>query len=444
MTQSVATVWAVRRSYGLNPEDVMNLRFAATEFPAPTGQITTDVERLSQWFVEIAFVRDFVYRNPEKTTGKEFSDLLILFDDTAIVVQIKTRTGTRDTEPWVSNNLNHALKQLNGSVRALREKHVTSFRNELLDINVPFDLSTFKCIYGIVVLAFPGGPTDYEDLIEAGNTPAVDTNILSLDDLVHVCRRMSTAADFIVYLELRHALSEKKRLLLNDESRTMDLLSAELPGLMHFRGNEDQGKRSRSIQGFRRLLLGSILEDPDYRFGFLIDDIIAHSHDVDPAFSPNPNPLETLNISQCLGYLTRERRILLGKHMFLRAQKATKGSPRLFVHFQRIVGQLYLFLYTGVERRKRQEWLRALAEAAPYRYSCLKVLGVATEPIGAGRSYDLCFIVKTPPLAKVVLPPEISDILPPLAVDLFERHEDEELHKTLDKLQKKSANEGGT
>ena len=415
----------------MNFDDAMKLRFAATELPSPTGRVTSDVEKLIQWFVEIAFVRDFVYRNPEKKKGKEFSDALVLFDDTAIILQVKTQTGARDPELWIGNNLNDALNQLNGSARALKEGLVTSFRNELLDIDVPFHPATFKCIYGLVVLNINGGPADFEDLIEPANTPTIETNVLSLNDLVHVCRRMSTAADFIVYLELRHELSTRKRLLINDENRTMDLLAAELPGLMRFTTNVDLGKHSKSIQMFRRMLSGTLLEDADYRFGFLVDDIIAHSHDLDPSYSADPNPIGTLKISQWLGYLSRERRILLGKHMFLRALKAQDGSPRLFVHLRRAEGHLLLFLYTAMERSQRRESLRALAEAAVHRYDCGNVLAVATEPIGAGRSYDLLLLEKELPLEKIELPADVELLFPPLTVDLFDRSEDEELRRVL-------------
>lgn len=422
----------------------MNLRFAATSFPEPTGQVTSDVEKLIQWFLEIAFVRDFVYRNPEKRKGKEFSDALILFHDTAIVLQIKTQTGTRDRGLWVANNLNDALNQLNGSVRTLKERRVPSFRNELLAIDVPFDPSTFKCIYGLVVLSIDGSAIDYEPLMEPANAPTVDTNVLSLNDLAHACRTMSTAADFIVYLELRHELATRKRLLINDEARTMEMLATELPGLMRFGRGVDPGKYSKSLQGFRRMLSGEILADPDYRFGLLVDDIIAHSHDTDPAFSDSADPLGTLKVAERLGYLTRQRRILLGKHMFLRALRAQDGSPRLFVHLQRALGQLLLFLYTDVDRRLRREWLRTLAEAACYRYSCTKVLAIGTEPIGAGRSYDLLLLEKQGPLGETKLPAEIEQLLPPLTVDLFEHSEDEDLRKVLAMAKGGSAEREGT
>ena len=252
----------------VTPEDAAKLRFAATPFPEPTRDASSDVEKLAQWFTEIPFVRDFVYRNPTKERGKEFSDIFVLFHDTAIIVQIKTQTGDRPLDLWIKNNLNHALKQLNGSARALKEGRVNTFWNDLLGALVPFDQAVVRSIYGLVVLAIQGGPTEYEELIEAGNTPTIDTNVLSLNDLIWICRNMSTAADFIVYLELRHGLSERKRLPINNEENTMSLTAVELPGLMRFSSPADPAKYAKSVQSFRRMLSGALLDDPDYRFGF--------------------------------------------------------------------------------------------------------------------------------------------------------------------------------
>lgn len=402
-------------------EKTMKIRFASTPFPAPTCEIASDNEKLAQWFTEIAFMRDFVYRNPRKTPDKEFSDILIIFHDTAIIVQMKTQTGKRPTALWIKNNLNAALRQLNGSARALSDRLVTSFWNDLLKVEVTYDPSRVKCTYGLIVLAADGGLTEYDGMIEPVNRPTIDTNIMSLSDLVHICRIMSTAADFIVYLELRHALSERKRIFINNEVRTMELVAMELPNLMRFGPTADPGKCGKSLQGYRRMLSGSILESADLKYGVLIDDMIAHCHDVDPAFSVRRDSLETLRISQCLGYLTRERRILMGKHMLDRALSARDNGPRLFVHFQRAVGQLYLFLYTGMERKERQQLLYVLARAATRKYPCSKVLAVATEPIGSGRSYDFCVIEETENSKENLIPAEFMALLPELTIDLFEK-----------------------
>lgn len=61
-----------------------------SEVPKIGGQPGTYEEKWSQWFLERSFFRDFVYRNPRgKKRGQELADAVVLFDDVALMVQVK-------------------------------------------------------------------------------------------------------------------------------------------------------------------------------------------------------------------------------------------------------------------------------------------------------------------------------------------------------------------
>jgi len=75
-------------------DELANLRFRMTEVPQPGGRPGDYEERLSQWFLERSFFRDFTYRNPQKKKGEELADAVVLFDDVALLVQVKAQCGT--------------------------------------------------------------------------------------------------------------------------------------------------------------------------------------------------------------------------------------------------------------------------------------------------------------------------------------------------------------
>src|ERR1700686_2817854 len=93
-------------------DELANLRFRMTEVPQPGGRPGDYEERLSQWFLERSFFRDFTYRNPQKKKGEELADAVVLFDDVVLMVQIKTQCGRHDPMSWTTEKLLEAFQQL--------------------------------------------------------------------------------------------------------------------------------------------------------------------------------------------------------------------------------------------------------------------------------------------------------------------------------------------
>jgi hypothetical protein len=61
-------------------DELAEMRFGMTKVPKPGGQPGNYEERLSQWFLERSFFRDFTYRNPPKKKGEELADAVVLFE----------------------------------------------------------------------------------------------------------------------------------------------------------------------------------------------------------------------------------------------------------------------------------------------------------------------------------------------------------------------------
>jgi len=89
------------------------VRFGMSETPQPGGAPGEYQEKLTQWFLERSFFRDFTYRNPKgKKKGEELADAVVLFDDVALLVQVKAQHGNHEAQAWATEATLKALKQV--------------------------------------------------------------------------------------------------------------------------------------------------------------------------------------------------------------------------------------------------------------------------------------------------------------------------------------------
>jgi hypothetical protein len=155
------------------------------------------------------FLTDWCYPNPKKPDGKELCDLLVVFDDIAIIWQIKdlkVNCEGRYKEAEVEKN----LRQLSGA------------RRHLFDLKVPIRLENprrgreifrpeaIKTIHLISVLMGDGeGPFSFAQLVK--------------DRLIHIFTRqfadlilseLDTVSDFCEYLRKKEALDKNKSILI--------------------------------------------------------------------------------------------------------------------------------------------------------------------------------------------------------------------------------------
>ena len=104
------------------------------------------------------------------------------------------------------------------------------------------------------------------------------------------------------------------------------------------------------------------------------------------------NPQNLLRIATFLGWLTRERRIQMGKKMTEFADAARDGGEHYFSRHQRPVKRTFVFLATSQAREDRVDFLRMLCLVRQASQPADAVFGVATEPLGPGRSYDFYLV----------------------------------------------------
>jgi len=398
--------------------EIMNRRFESTPIPSLTGDAGKDVESIIQWLLEFSLLKDFVYRNPKREKGKEFSDAVVIYDDIVIIIQIKTQESPKDPIQWTKKYLQKAINQLNGSYRMLREGIVKEFENEVLGTKIKIDLTKHKCIYGVIILAQCSQPYNPLNFISQSNWPDIPFNIFSLNDFEITCRRMTTAGDLIPYIELRWDAKEKIEILINDEENNMLKMVPLLPQLLSTDSLRklELSKRENTFKIFSKKLKGEIISDPDFKYSLLVDDIISRAHDIDISVFGDSEDVKNLahEIATCLGYLTRERRIAIGKKILEFADKARDGSIYKFVRLQKPIKQIYIYIFASINREDRGQYLKTLCTAAQVKYGYNKILGIITEPIGSGRSYDFVFLEERCYPPSVQVPDEILKKLPDL------------------------------
>ena len=400
-------------------QQYMGRRFDATPLPADSGDMWKDNEALTQWYLESAFFRDFVYRNPYKAPGKEFSDALIVFDDTLIIVQNKTQQSGTDPLLWARKNVNDALRQLRGSYRNLKDGLVTSFVNEFVGSRIEVKIDDYTTVFGVIVLAHEGPPYDPYPMLQSAHTPDCPFTILSLEDLLIIADRMDTAANLITYFEYRFdCMSRGFRPRVNDELANMEHIAGVVPEILrpHFR-DLDREKQEASIGSVVKTLRTRVKDHPEYALSTLVDDAIARAHDTDPEWtrSADQSKIMAHEIATRIGWLDRVRRIMLGKRLLAAAVRATSAGPQIVTHIQKPRRQMYLWIFTAMAREDRKKLLELLSTSAQIKYGFDRVLGVVTEPAnGRGRSYDFWMADENVIAVPEEFPEDVFAMLPDL------------------------------
>jgi len=377
-----------------SPDKLAQMRFAMTEVPQPGGPPGDYEERLSQWVLERSFFRDFTYRNPRKRKGEELADAVVLFEDVALLVQVKAQCGNHEPTAWATEAILKALKRVRATHRHLTSGAIETLANEFYG-KLRFDPKQYPHLYGIIVLAQDAAPFDPYALVPELKEAGFPVYVFSLKDVELITHRFDTAGDFIHFLEVRTDVGAHGKFLVNDETRNLARMVDYAPEIYRFRMRPITADVfARTVESFRQKATGELVQSAEWRFGLVIDDMIAHAHDIDPELPwnrhSNRGPFSNAaDAARFLGWLTRDRRMKLGKRMLnscLRSEAT--GEPAYFTHYQESRGTVAVFLASAEPRAERLKHLRFLVTYAHFKYQVKQAFGVATDAGTSGRSYD--------------------------------------------------------
>jgi hypothetical protein len=382
-------------------EQLSKLRFGMTAVPEVGGKPGDYEEKWSQWLLERSFFRDFVYRNPPVKKGQELADAVVLFDDVALMVQVKTQCGKHDPISWATEKLLEAFGQLCKTRDNLACGHIKMLKNDFYG-DIAFDPKRYPNRFGLIILAHNSDPYIAAKLAPEILTAGFPVHVFSLQDFAMIASRFDTAGDLITFLELRTDIALKIQLFVQDEIGNMTRMFPHVKETyethMSSTTPEILKKMTRS---FEEAATGKLMESEDWKYSLCIDDMIAHVHDIDPGLAWNKDKANnhgSMEVARFLGWVTRNRRIRLGKRIMAECEAARNGQIHYFPHVQPSRGTVCVYFVSSLGRSERVDALRFLVDYAHMKYGVKQSLGIATEPIGNGRSYD--FVVRQGEMAQ--------------------------------------------
>ena len=385
----------------ISDDQLAQLRFGMSDPPQPGGAPGDYEEKLSQWFLERSFFRDFTYRNPRgKKKGDELADAVVLFDDVALLIQVKAQHGNHEARAWATEAILKALKQVKSTHDDLKSGAIKKLRNDVYG-EPEFNPATFPNMIGLIVIAQDSAPFDASELVPEIKGAGFPVFVFSLKDIALLTQRFDTAADFINTLELRVDIGIQEQFFVHDEKQNLLKMYKHVPSIYRHRMHPITDEvLVRSVEAFRETASGQLLVSPDWKFGMAIDDMIARAHDVDPDLAWNQGQASaSAEIARYLGWFNRVRRIKLGKRIVnMCVHSEQTGEPEYFTHFQKARGTASVFFVSNLSREERVNRLQRLVTYAHFKYGVTLSFGVATDAGTTGRSYD--FILTKKQLSK--------------------------------------------
>lgn len=386
------------------------------QFKINIGDITEDAV---QSMVEGVFSSNFVFRSPRKEKKEEVTDVLVLFDDVGLIIEVKARAiGVSKNDKkskslnWATKRMKKALGQISGAVRAIKTNKMQYVENETRG-RIAFEIDRYPWLYGLVILHHSSEPYDPNQLVPTLCKMKIPVHILSFRDFWNISQFLDTPADMINYLEHRtDVLLPTLNPKVHEEQKAFTYYLRHLENIFALRF-KSRGLKcevedfKNYAEKLRNLIAG---KHPYPGAGLIVDKMIEKIHDVDPnvgtinekgSIIPQYNKTEYAKIATELAKIPRVRRIAIGQ-LYLDLAKSAADTNKMYyrpMHSPKRSDCMLLMAspLPQSERKKRAEDLVAYTRLAKEYYQVHKAIGIATEPAGSmGSSFDFVLIESTP------------------------------------------------
>ena len=330
------------------------------------------------------FLTDWCYLNPTLPSGKELCDLLVVFDEVAVIWQIKDLRLDKQGK-YKESEVKKNLRQLSGARRQLFKLKTPIELENPRRGKEPFDPTSIKEIYLISVLTGQG--VDWFSFVE--DIRSYTAHVFTRDFTQIVLNELDTISDFTEYLQAKEALikSDKELIIIGGEE---ELLANYLMNNRSFeifkeanliiieQGSWEQLQNREEYKAKKK-------ED---EISYLWDGIINKAH---------KGSSEYERVARELARPNRFKRRYLSKVFFEAHVKA--HNDKIYDLFRRVLladGITYCFLFADdpEPRERRMAMLSAICWIARGQYQeNRRVLGIATEmKIRPTCSYDFCLM----------------------------------------------------
>jgi len=172
--------------------------------------------------------------------GTEIADVLVVWDDTAILFEAKTRGVRRPaSEAWLHGKIQEAVSQLNDRAQMLNDGDVVLRNRWRGEMN--FNPKRIKHLYGVIVLTGSFEPFEWRELAsDAARRAKIPVQVFSLFDLGKLLRIFNTPIDLLLYYEVRAEYGRNHRLPVGQEVDTFQ----EVLGTWHDLWKSDSKRNS--------------------------------------------------------------------------------------------------------------------------------------------------------------------------------------------------------
>jgi len=330
------------------------------------------------------FLTDWCYLTPKLPNGKELCDLLVVFDDIAIIWQIKDLKLNRQGE-YNKAEVEKNLRQLSGARRQLFDLRTPLELENPRRVKENFDPATIKRIYLISVLLGKGE----KKISLVREIKNYIVHVFTKDFTQIVLNELDTISDFTEYLRIKEAFLKKNKplVIVGGEEELLALYLMDNRSFAKFEEADYIMIEEGCWENFQ--------SKPEYEakkkadeISYGWDSIINRAHEGSSEYEV---------IARELARPNRFHRRYLGK-VYLDAQVRAHNDNTYDLFRRTLLGDgiTYCFLFGDdpEPREKRKAMLQAMCWIARGVYpQNKKVLGVATEKkIQPTCSYDFCLM----------------------------------------------------
>lgn len=330
------------------------------------------------------FGKELVLRSPillEESGEKELTDILVLVDDTAIIIQSKSmQIDLSDLDATklgrIRNRQNKAKIQINTTLNAHQRnsdvKATTAF-----DLTFNLDWSNIKNKIGIVTLNIsdeeynnPDFRFQYPELTEKHKNIEIHTFLLN--DLELITKEISTPADFILYLRARSECVNSERFLIANELDFLGFYKTQYPQLEEMLQSSPQFGRALIAPGFweeYRAIRKKEINERKRRFknSLPYDKIVEvlgsgiNYSEEKHGYSHQESALNYMKMIGKLGKVTRMERAKIGELIFKKFEKTKNAKFGYFTYINKQFHIAYLFVVLNeTDRNLRLRFLEHL------------------------------------------------------------------------------------
>jgi len=333
------------------------------------------------------FLTDWCFLNPVLPDGKELCDLLVVFDHSVIIWQIKDlKLGQHGK--YKKSEVEKNLRQLSGARRQLFHLRTPiTLQNPRRTIET-FDPSNITEVFLISVLLGEG--EDSFRFVECINEALV--HIFTGDFAYIVLTELDTIVDFLKYLRTKEALIAK--------SKSLSIIGGEEELLAVYLVNDRSfGSLENNVHNALDADLWNQFQKSAAYKSRKNEDIISYEWDaIINRVHEGSKRYEV--VAKELARLTRFERRVFAKALFHEHMAAQNDEPDCFRRSVSTVGNTtycYLICDESVPKDQRQAMLERICFVARGMFlQSQKVIGIATERhLNSTRSYDF-FLLKVP------------------------------------------------